>query len=80
MEQVIVRHLEPEVRAELLHRAALHGWSMEEEVHQILRNAVSHPAPLRLGSRIAQRFAGVGLVEPLPELHQPVSAPPGFDK
>ena len=52
---------------------------MEEEMHRILRNAVSHPARLRLGSHIAQRFAGVGLVEPLPELHQSVSAPPRFD-
>ena len=80
MAQVIVRHLEPEVRAELLNRAALHGWSMEEEVLQILRHAVSQPAPLRLGSRIAQRFAGIGLVDPLPELHQPVNMPPGFDR
>ena len=80
MEHVIVRHLEPEVRAELMHRAALHGWSMEEEVLQILRSAVSQPAPLRLGSRIAQRFAGVGLIDPLPELHQPVNRPQGFDK
>lgn len=53
---------------------------MEEEVRQILRNAVSQDAQpvARLGSRIATRFAGIGLNEQLPELHQQVTAPIGF--
>ena len=80
MAQVIVRNLEAEVKAGLKQPATLHGWSMEEEVRQILRNAVSQDAQpvARLGSRIATRFAGIGLNEQLPELHQQVTAPIGF--
>lgn len=80
MAQVIVRNIEAEVKTELKQRAARHGWSMEEEVRQILRNAVSRdesPA-VKLGTRIAQRFAGVVLVEPLPELHQQIITPMSF--
>ena len=61
-------------------RASLHGWSMEEEVRQILRRAVSEEAQARpkLGSRIAARFAGAGLTEPLPELHEQIIEPMVF--
>ena len=71
MAQVIVRNIEDKVTAGLKARAAEHGWGMEEEVRQILRRAVVEEAPAqpRLGSRIAARFTGVGLSEPLPELH-----------
>ena len=71
MAQVIVRNIEDDVKAGLKERASLHGWSMEEEVRQILRQAVSTAAPARarLGSNIAARFAGAGLSEPLAELH-----------
>jgi plasmid stability protein len=80
MAQVIVRNIEAEVKTALKQRAARHGWSMEEEVRQILRNAVSQAeAPaVKLGTRIAQRFVGIGLDEPLPELHQPIITPMGF--
>ena len=81
MAQVIVRNLEVEVKAELKQRAAQHGWSMEEEVRQILRSAVSKAEvpQTKLGSRIADRFAGIGLAEALPELHQEVLTPMGLD-
>jgi len=71
MAQVIVRNIEEDVKVGLKARATQHGWSMEEEVRQILRAAVSAPEPsrIKLGSRIAARFAGDGLTEPLPELH-----------
>lgn len=71
MAQVIVRNIEDDVKAGLKARATQHGWSMEEEVRQILRRAVNEvdQARPRLGSRIAERFAGAGLTEPLPELH-----------
>lgn len=80
MAQVIVRNIEVEVKAELKLRAAQHGWSMEEEVRQILRNAVSltETPQIKLGSRIAKRFVGIGLVDPLPELHQLITTPMGF--
>lgn len=77
MAQFIVRHLEDEVKARLKRRAERYGRSMEEEVRQILRNAVkqgNRPAP-KLGSRIAARFARTGLTADLPELRgQPVRA------
>jgi len=71
MAQMIVRNIEEDVKVGLKARASQHGWSMEEEVRQILRAAVQAPesARIKLGSRIAARFAGEGLVEPLPELH-----------
>jgi plasmid stability protein len=80
MAQVIVRNLEDDVKAGLKARATLHGWSMEEEVRQILRRAVSVEGQTRpkLGSRIAARFADTGLTEPLPELHGQSMAPMSF--
>ncbi|WP_328984156.1 FitA-like ribbon-helix-helix domain-containing protein [Thiorhodovibrio winogradskyi] len=69
MAQVIVRNLDNTLKNLLKKRAQRHGWSMEEEVRQILRRAMNEePAPEpRLGSRIAARFSGIGLEAPLPE-------------
>lgn len=80
MAQVIVRNIEDEVKAGLKARATQHGWSMEEEVRQILRRAVSQEGQARpkLGSRIAARFAGAGLTEPLPELRGQTIEPMGL--
>jgi plasmid stability protein len=60
--QVIVRHLDDNVKAALKRRASQHGWSTEEEVRQILRRAVDEEqyASVKLGSRIAARFARLG--------------------
>ncbi len=70
MSQVVVRNLDEGVKAGLKLRAVRHGWSMEEEVRQILRKAVlADTASSPLGSRIAERFAGCGIEEDLPELH-----------
>lgn len=80
MAQVVVRNIEDDVKASLKRRAAQHGWSMEEEVRQILRKAVSEEGQARpkLGSRMAARFAGVGLTEALPELHGQTIPPMDF--
>lgn len=80
MAQVIVRNIEEKVKACLKQRAIQHGWSMEEEVRQILIRAVSEEgrSRLKLGSRIAERFAGAGLSEPLPELYGHTIAPMGL--
>ena len=80
MAQVIVRNLEEDVKAALKQRASQHGWSMEEEVRHILRRAVNDE-PIttgNLGSRIAARFADVGLNEPLPELRGQAIEPMSF--
>ena len=69
--QFIVRHLEESVKARLKRRAARHGRSMEDEVRHILRDAVKEQnyKSSKLGSRIATRFAKVGLTTELPEFH-----------
>jgi antitoxin FitA len=69
MSQLVVRGLEETVTVGLRRRAKRHGRSMEEEVREILRNAArSEPGALPLlGSRLAARFAGVGLDRDIPE-------------
>ena len=82
MAQFIVRGLEDDVKARLKRRAERHGRSMEEEVRSILRNAAkeeNRPLP-NLGSRIAARFARIGLTEDLPELRGQRSKPAEFAK
>jgi len=82
MAQFTVRNIEDDVKARLKRRAARHGHSMEAEVRQILRNAVKDDvarAGPGLGSRIAARFARVGLAEPLPELRGQAPRPAEFE-
>ena len=72
MAQLVVRNLDDDVKRRLRERAARHGRSMEEEVREILRAAAARddaPPPEPLGTRIARRFAGVGLADEMPELH-----------
>ena len=82
MAQLLVRNLEDEVKARLQRRARRHGRSTEEEVRDILRNAVRGEGEVRepLGSRIHARFAEIGLDEDLPELRGEVARPATFEK
>jgi len=69
MAQLIVRAVEDQVKEKLKSRAARHRRSMEEEVREILRNAVADedkPAT-GLGTRIAARFEKIGLDFDIPE-------------
>jgi plasmid stability protein len=68
--QFVVRDLEEEVKVRLKRRAQRHGRSMEEEIRHILRNAAKESGrPVtKLGSRVAARFRGGGLLADLPEL------------
>ena len=70
MAQLIVRNLDDAVKRKLQRRAAEHGRSMEEEVRDILRDAVKDDGRQRkgLGTAIAERFKGIELEEPIPEL------------
>lgn len=65
MTQLIVRKLDEAVKRKLKQRAARHGRSMEEEVRDILRDAVKEEgaAAQGLGSQIAGRFKGLELPE-----------------
>ena len=81
MAQFVVRNLEDDVKARLQRRARRHGRSLEEEVRNILRNAVRQEqrGPKKLGTRIAARFASIGLTEDIPELRTP-PRPATFDE
>ena len=83
MAQLVVRNLDEEVKTKLRRRAAAHGRSMEEEVRAILRDAVKERARPKdgLGTRIAARFAGIGLREgeEIPEFRGYTIEPPTFD-
>jgi len=63
MAQLTVRNLEQSVKTRLQRRAKRHGHSMEEEVRDILRNAVKgkDAEEIPLGTRFARRYAGIGL-------------------
>jgi plasmid stability protein len=78
MAQLVVRNLEEDVKVKLQQRARQHGRSTEEEVRDILRNAVKEEGQAQggLGSQIAKRFAGIGFDEEIPEQRgQPVRFP-----
>ena len=81
MAQLVVRGVEEDVKARLRRRAKRNGRSMEEEVRHILRNAVKEDARDRrgLGTRIAARFAKIGLSADLPEVRG-VPRPADFDE
>jgi antitoxin FitA len=76
MAQILIRRLDDVLKAKLQQRARAHGRSTEEEVREILRNAVREDAqgPAALGGRIAARFAEIGLDEDIPELRGRVRA------
>jgi antitoxin FitA len=82
MAQFVVRQLEEAVKVSLKRRAERHGRSMEEEVREILRNAAKEDnrAVVKLGSRIAARFRGIGLKADLPELRGQQPQPADFGK
>lgn len=67
MAQMIVRNVEDSVKDKLQERAAKNGRSMEEEVRDILRNAVKDQPKERkgLGTEIAELFKGIELEGPI---------------
>ncbi|WP_029923332.1 FitA-like ribbon-helix-helix domain-containing protein [Nevskia soli] len=81
MAQFTVRNLEEDVKQRLKKRAIRHGTSLEDEVRQILRNAVKDEvrAKAGLGSRISARFAVDSLTSELPELHGEGAKPADFN-
>ena len=81
MAQILIRQLDDDVKRKLVQRARRHGRSTEEEVREILRNAVrdADEPPIRLGSRISARFTGIGLQEEISELRGHPVRPAEFD-
>jgi plasmid stability protein len=70
MAQLVVRNLDDDVKAKLRERARQRGRSTEEEVREILRNAVrGEVMPAEpLGKRLRALFKDIGLEEDLPEV------------
>lgn len=81
MAQLVVRNIETAVKTRLQRRAQRNGRSMEEEVRDILRNAVHEDAPTGgLGSEISRLFAKAGLDSEIPELRGHEVKPATFSK
>ena len=77
MAQLIVRDIENDVKESLQRRAKEHGHSMEAEVRDILRRAVSAPDKRSspLGTRLIRRFSPIGLDQPILELRGQKATP-----
>ena len=69
MAQLIVRNLDDDLKRKLRRRAARRGRSMEAEVLEILRDALKENRRRKgLGTAAAERFKGIELEQPIPEL------------
>jgi antitoxin FitA len=81
MAQLVVRNIEEAVKSRLRRRAARRGRSMEEEVRDILRDAVKkeETSPGGLGTAISSRFRKLGLKFEIPELRGHKIKPASFD-
>jgi plasmid stability protein len=67
-EQLLIRRLPVGLKRKLKRRAAGHGVSMEELARDILADGLKGEEPAKgLGTRIAERFKGIELEEPIPE-------------
>lgn len=84
MAQLIVRKLDETVKKRLKQRAAQRGHSMEEEIRDILSQAVGAKATREegLGTFIARQFAGKGrgIDFDIPEWHGEKARPARFRK
>jgi plasmid stability protein len=79
-EQLVIK-LDHDLIEKLRQCASNHGRSTEEEVREILRDAVSIETDGHqgLGSRIAARFRRIGLKEDIPEMRGHPAEPAVFD-
>jgi plasmid stability protein len=79
--QFVVRNIENIVKERLQVRARRHGRSMEEEVRDILRDAVAEERSPSggLGTDIARLFANSGLASEIPELRGHSIVPAEFE-
>lgn len=81
MAQLVVRKIEASVKTSLQRRAERNGRSMEEEVRDILRNAVNEDVPAGgLGTEISRLFAKAGFDSDIPELRGHEVKPATFSK
>ena len=81
MAQFTVRNLEDDIHQKLRDMAQRQGQNLEEFVRELLRNVALERAatPNNLGTKIAKRFAKIGLNEPIKELRGRPMTPPSFE-
>jgi antitoxin FitA len=79
--QLVVRNIENIVKTRLQRRAKQHGRSMEEEVRDILRNAVAEEVMPSggLGTDISKLFVKIGLAADIAELRGHAITPLDFE-
>ncbi len=78
MTSITIRNLDDSLKAMLRMQAAQHGWSMEQEVREILHQSVM-PAASETGfaQRINQRFAALAVnALPIPKRGKVRNPPP----
>jgi len=70
MGELLVDEIEDDVLEKLQERARCHGRSTEEEVREILREAVitESASPVGLGTQLEEIFHGIGIEEEIPEM------------
>lgn len=82
MSSITVRNLDESVKSGLRVRAAHHGWSMEQEVRQILQQAVASGQAVggpSFAEQINRRFVGLQAETLAVPLRQLARKAPGFD-
>ena len=82
MSSITVRNLDESVKNSLRVRAARHGWSMEQEVRQILQQTVApeQAGQISFAERLNRRFVGLHVDSlPIPPRHI-MRTPPELDQ
>lgn len=81
MSSITVRNLDESVKNSLRVRAARHGWSMEQEVRQILQQTVApeQAGQISFAERVNSRFAGLNVESLSVPPRQIARTPPKFD-
>jgi plasmid stability protein len=84
MAQILVRNIEDRIKGRLQRRAKRHGRSMEEEVREILRDALKaeETQTVGFGTASVALFSGSGvyLDEPIQEIRGMRMQIPNFDE
>ena len=80
MTSITIRDLSDDLKQRLRVQAAEHGRSIEEEVREILRSALTEDSPpVNLAQAIRAHFAPLGGVELEIPPREPMREPPSFD-
>ena len=81
MSSITIRNLDESIKSSLRLRAARHGWSMEQEVRQILQQilAPEQAGQVNFAERVNRRFGGLE-ADSLPIAPRQIArTPPEFD-